>query len=156
LLKTTEFARAHGCRKTKKMTNSTNVSDVKMTRFGYRVDLIRERHVRVSGVTTPGQLWAMPRLPFGLPRLPCPKSDKTFYVKCALHYKTIIFDNTTDDEGNELKLNNEIVTAKFLLDDKLKKMQNKDKSVYLCQHWISIQNYKNLGLLKLWKCCFRS
>ena len=30
------------------MTNSTDVSDVKMTRFGYRVDLIRERHVRVK------------------------------------------------------------------------------------------------------------
>ena len=30
------------------MTNSTNVSDVKMTRFGHRVDLIRERHVRVK------------------------------------------------------------------------------------------------------------
>ena len=26
------------------MTNSTDVSDMKMTRFGYRVDLIRERH----------------------------------------------------------------------------------------------------------------
>ena len=25
----------------------------------------------------PGQLWAMPRLPFGLPRLPCPQIDKT-------------------------------------------------------------------------------
>ena len=33
-----------------------------------------------SGVTTPGQLWAMPRLPFGRPRLPCPQIDKTFYV----------------------------------------------------------------------------
>ena len=32
-----------------------------------------------SGVTTPGQLWAMTRLPFGLPRLPCPQIDKTFY-----------------------------------------------------------------------------
>ena len=31
------------------MTNSTDVSDVKMTRFGYRVNLIRERHVRVKG-----------------------------------------------------------------------------------------------------------
>ena len=30
------------------MTNSTDVSDVKMTSFGYRVDLIRERHVRVK------------------------------------------------------------------------------------------------------------
>ena len=30
------------------MTDSTDVSDVKMTRFGYRVDLIRERHVRVK------------------------------------------------------------------------------------------------------------
>ena len=26
----------------------TDVSDMKMTRFGYRVDLIRERHVRVK------------------------------------------------------------------------------------------------------------
>src|SRR3989442_623220 len=26
----------------------------------------------ISGVTTPGQLWAMSRLPFGLPRLDCP------------------------------------------------------------------------------------
>ena len=31
-----------------KMTNSTDVSDMKMTRFGYRVDLIRGRHVRVK------------------------------------------------------------------------------------------------------------
>ena len=30
------------------MTNSTDVSDMKMTRFGYRVDLIRERYVRVK------------------------------------------------------------------------------------------------------------
>ena len=30
------------------MTNSTDVSDVKMTRFGYRVDFFRERHVRVK------------------------------------------------------------------------------------------------------------
>ena len=30
------------------MTNSTNVTDMKMTRFGYRVDLIRERHVGVK------------------------------------------------------------------------------------------------------------
>ena len=30
------------------MTNSTDVSDVKMTRFGYRVDLISERHVSVK------------------------------------------------------------------------------------------------------------
>ena len=30
------------------MANSTDVSDAKMTRFGYRVDLIRERHVRVK------------------------------------------------------------------------------------------------------------
>ena len=30
------------------MTNSTDVSDVKMTRFGNRVDLFRERHVRVK------------------------------------------------------------------------------------------------------------
>ena len=30
------------------MTNLTDVSDMKMTRFGYRVDLIRERHVRVK------------------------------------------------------------------------------------------------------------
>ena len=30
------------------MTKLTDVSDVKMTRFGYKVDLIRERHVRVK------------------------------------------------------------------------------------------------------------
>ena len=30
------------------MTNLTDVSDVKMIGFGYRVDLIRERHVRVK------------------------------------------------------------------------------------------------------------
>ena len=30
------------------MTNSTDVSDMEMTRFGQRVDLIRERHVRVK------------------------------------------------------------------------------------------------------------
>ena len=33
-----------------------------------------------SGVTTHGQLWAMPRFPFGLPRLPRPQIDQTFYV----------------------------------------------------------------------------
>ena len=32
-----------------------------------------------SGVATPRQLWAMPRLPFGLPRLPWHQIDKTFY-----------------------------------------------------------------------------
>ena len=37
-----------------------------------------------SGVTTPGQLWAMPGLPFGLPRLPCPQIDETFYVTLML------------------------------------------------------------------------
>ena len=30
------------------MTNSTDVSDVEMTRFGQRVDMIEERHVRVK------------------------------------------------------------------------------------------------------------
>ena len=30
------------------MANSTDVSNVKMTRFGYRVYLIREGHVRVK------------------------------------------------------------------------------------------------------------
>ena len=40
--------------------------------------------VWLSGVTTPGQLWAMPRLPFGLPRLLCPQIDKTFYVYVTL------------------------------------------------------------------------
>ena len=30
------------------MTNSTDVSDVKMTGFGHRLYLIRERHVRVE------------------------------------------------------------------------------------------------------------
>ena len=30
------------------MRNSTDVSDMEMTRFGQRVDLIRERHVRVE------------------------------------------------------------------------------------------------------------
>ena len=66
---------------------------------------------------------------------PGPMSKQFFNQKVlqkfALHYKTILFDNTTDDEGNELKLNNEIVAAKFLLDDKLKKMQKEDKSVSL-------------------------
>ena len=37
-----------------------------------------------SGVTTPGQLWAMPRLHFGLPRLPCSQIDETFYVTLML------------------------------------------------------------------------
>ena len=36
------------CRKRKKMTNLTDVSDVDMTRFRQRVDLIRERNVRVK------------------------------------------------------------------------------------------------------------
>ena len=31
---------------------------------------------KCSGLTTPGQLWAMPRFPFGLPRLPCLQIDK--------------------------------------------------------------------------------
>ena len=30
------------------MTNSTDVMDMKITRFGYRVDLIRERNIRVK------------------------------------------------------------------------------------------------------------
>ena len=30
------------------MANSTDVSDVEMTRFGCRVDMIGERHVRVK------------------------------------------------------------------------------------------------------------
>ena len=30
------------------MTNSTDVLDMNMTRFGYRVDLIREKHIRVK------------------------------------------------------------------------------------------------------------
>ena len=30
------------------MTNSTDVSGVEKTRFGQRVDLIRERHIRVK------------------------------------------------------------------------------------------------------------
>ena len=30
------------------MTKSTNVLNVELTRFGYRVDLIRESHVRVK------------------------------------------------------------------------------------------------------------
>ena len=52
LMKTTELnsARARDCRKMKKMTNST-VLDVKITRFGYyRVDLIRERHVKDEAI----------------------------------------------------------------------------------------------------------
>ena len=39
------------------MTNSTDVSDMKMTRFGYRVDLIRERHVRVKDDASRGTDW---------------------------------------------------------------------------------------------------
>ena len=35
-------------------------------------------------LTAPGQLWAMPRLSFGLPRFPCPQIDKTFYVTLML------------------------------------------------------------------------
>ena len=50
LMETTEFARAPDCRKMKKMTNSTNVLDVKITRFGYRVDLIRERPVKDEAI----------------------------------------------------------------------------------------------------------
>ena len=37
-----------GCRKREKMTDSTDALDVKMSRFGYRVDLIKERQVRVK------------------------------------------------------------------------------------------------------------
>ena len=37
-----------GCRKRKKTTNSTDVLEVKMTIFGYRVELIRVRHVIVK------------------------------------------------------------------------------------------------------------
>ena len=44
-----EFARAVAVERGRiQMTNSTDISDVKMSRFGYRVDLIRERHVRVK------------------------------------------------------------------------------------------------------------
>ena len=33
------------------MTNSTDVSDVEMTKYGQKVDVIRERHVRVKDET---------------------------------------------------------------------------------------------------------
>ena len=49
-METTEFARARDCRKMKKMSNSTNVLDVEITRFGHRVDLIRERHVKEEAI----------------------------------------------------------------------------------------------------------
>ena len=49
-METTEFARARDCRQMTKNTNSTNVLDVKITRFGYRVDLIRERHVKDEAI----------------------------------------------------------------------------------------------------------
>jgi hypothetical protein len=39
---------------------------------------------RKSRNTMPRQLWAMPGLPFELPRLPCPQIDKTFYVTLML------------------------------------------------------------------------
>ena len=39
------------------MTNSSDVSDGKMTRFGYRVDLIIERHVRVKDETEIGMIY---------------------------------------------------------------------------------------------------
>ena len=39
------------------MTNSTDASDVKMTRFRYRVDLIRERHVRVKDEAKIVSIW---------------------------------------------------------------------------------------------------
>ena len=42
------ISKSCGCRKRKKMTDSTDVSDVKMTRFGNRVYLFRKRHVRVK------------------------------------------------------------------------------------------------------------
>ena len=51
------------------MTNSTDVSDMKMTRFGYRVDLIRERHVRVKDeakIASRGNLRRMCELGHGL------------------------------------------------------------------------------------------
>ena len=38
---------------------------------------VKALHLFDSGVTTPGQLWAMPRLP-------CPQIDKTFYVTLML------------------------------------------------------------------------
>ena len=42
------------------MTKSTDVTDIKMTRFGYRVDLIRERHARVTDeakIASRGTYW---------------------------------------------------------------------------------------------------
>ena len=43
-----QICKSCGCGKREEMTNSTGVSNVKMTRFGNRVDLFRERHVRVK------------------------------------------------------------------------------------------------------------
>ena len=49
LLETREFARAVAAERGRRcMTDSTDVSDVKMTRFGNRVYLFRKRHVRVK------------------------------------------------------------------------------------------------------------
>ena len=39
------------------MTNSTDVSDMKMTRFGYRVDLIRERVKDEAKIESRGTDW---------------------------------------------------------------------------------------------------
>ena len=50
LLMTSEFARTVA-QKEGKMTNSTNVTNVKMTRLNYRVDSIKEIHVTDKGGT---------------------------------------------------------------------------------------------------------
>ena len=48
LLETSEIRKSCSCRNRGKMTNLMDVLDMKMTKFGYRVDLIRERHVGVE------------------------------------------------------------------------------------------------------------
>ena len=64
----------------------------------------------------------------------CSKSDtffdQTALQKFALYYKEVVFESN-DNDSNLLQLKNEIVAAKFLLDDKLRKMQTQDKNASL-------------------------
>ena len=50
--------------------------------------------------------------------------DQTALQKFTLHYKEIVFES--NDDSNLLQLKNELVAAKFILDDKLRKMQTQD------------------------------
>ena len=56
--------------------------------------------------------------------------DQTALQKFVLHYKEVVFESN-DNDSNLLQLKNEIVATKFLLEDKLRKMQTQHKKASL-------------------------